>query len=246
MVNKTPAPEGAERPQTVRGAGPVRQDPLLHENASVRTDGCPWTSEHCYHNIHPRCTDTGARVWPPPFAFSKYKRKCGEIVSMAKHDTWWVLASVTMKIPLWRELFKKHGGLRIQQVKNKPFKHPCNREEPNLTTCWSCFFYFNLCFRCVCSLKGYCLYRMACLREPCPSAWMLNQSAFVQGSIRTWPPVDGCKKEESNTSPPRGWPFQGTFAKLTAFLLYFLISSPSLFDKWNWHPNPNEMVFPRH
>ena len=23
----------------------------------------------------------------------------------------------------------------------------CNREEPNLTTCWICFFYFNLCFR---------------------------------------------------------------------------------------------------
>ena len=22
----------------------------------------------------------------------------------------------------------------------------CNREEPNLTTCWICFFYFNLCF----------------------------------------------------------------------------------------------------
>lgn len=63
MVSKTPAPEGAERPQTVRGAGLVRQDPLLHENASVRrTDGCPWTSEHCYHNIHPRCTDTGTRV----------------------------------------------------------------------------------------------------------------------------------------------------------------------------------------
>ena len=23
----------------------------------------------------------------------------------------------------------------------------CNKEEPNLTTCWICFFYFNLCVR---------------------------------------------------------------------------------------------------
>lgn len=38
MVSKTPAPEGAEWPQTVRGAGLVRQDPLLHEKASVRED----------------------------------------------------------------------------------------------------------------------------------------------------------------------------------------------------------------
>ena len=33
---------------------------------------------------------------------------------------------------------------------------------------------------------------MGCLREPCP-------------------PVDGCKREEINTSPPRGWPFQEMF-----------------------------------
>ena len=40
-------------------------------------------------------------------------------------------------------------------------------------------------FRCFCALKGYCLYIMACLGKPCPSAWMLNQSAFVQGNIGT-------------------------------------------------------------
>ena len=32
------------------------------------------------------------------------------------------------------------------------------------------------------------------------------------------------------------------FAWLMAFLFYFLISSPSLFYKWNWHPDPDKMV----
>ena len=58
---------------------------------------------------------------------------------------------------------------------------------------------------------------MACLGEPCP-------------------PVIGCKKEEINTSRPRGWPLQEAFYKTdgpfyftsslplplySAFLLYF-------------------------
>ena len=49
------------------------------------------------------------------------------------------------------------------------------------------FVSFTLTFasRCFCSLRGYCLYIMAFLGEPFPSAWMLNQSAFVQGNIRT-------------------------------------------------------------
>ena len=67
---------------------------------------------------------------------------------------------------------------------------------------------------------------MACLREPCP-------------------PVKGCKKKETNTAPHRGWSFQEISAKLTAFSLYFLISSPSLCYKRNWHPNPVKMVFQR-
>ena len=59
------------------------------------------------------------------------------------------------------------------------------------------------------------------------------------------PPVDGYKKEEMNTSPPPDWPFQVIIAKLMAFLLYFLISSPSLCYKRSWHPNPNKMVILR-
>ena len=60
------------------------------------------------------------------------------------------------------------------------------------------------------------------------------------------PPVDGCRKEEINTSPPGGWPLQGTFANHMAFLLYVLISSPSLCYKRNWHLNPGKMIFQRH
>ena len=42
------------------------------------------------------------------------------------------------------------------------------------------------------------------------------------------PPVNGFRKEDINPSPPQCWPSQ---AKLTAFLLYFLTSCPSLFYK---------------
>ena len=35
-----------------------------------------------------------------------------------------------------------------------------------------------------CSLKGHCPYIMACLGEPCPSTWMLNQNAFY-GTLST-------------------------------------------------------------
>ena len=56
------------------------------------------------------------------------------------------------------------------------------------------------------------------------------------------PSVNGCKKEEINTSPPWGWPSQEMFARLVAFLLYFLTSSPSLFHKRDWHSDLNNMV----
>ena len=76
---------------------------------------------------------------------------------------------------------------------------------------------------------------MACLREPCP-------------------PVNGCKKEEINTSQPETGHSRRCFARLVAlftllppclslsilpFLLYFLL----WFYKRNWHPDPYKMVF---
>ena len=57
----------------------------------------------------------------------------------------------------------------------------CYREE--LTSCWICFFYFNLAFHCFWSLKRHCSYLMSGLGEPCSSAWMFNQKAFVQDPV---------------------------------------------------------------
>ena len=45
-----------------------------------------------------------------------------------------------------------------------------------------------------CSLNGFCLYIMTGLREPCPSAWMLYQSALFRETSWHHPPVNGCKK----------------------------------------------------
>ena len=94
----------------------------------------------------------------------------------------------------------------------------CNREEPNLTTCWICFFYLNLCFPLLLFTKRILsIYIMACLGEPCPSGWLLNQSAFVRQT--SWP----CPSVWTHPLPEAGhsrwylqnlWPF------------YFSSSSP--------------------
>ncbi|XP_059780075.1 neuromedin-U isoform X2 [Balaenoptera ricei] len=53
----------------------------------------------------------------------------------------------------------------------------------------------------------------------CP--WIL----CLRETSRPCPPVDGCKKEEINTSPPRGWPFQGILQNASSALeeLCFII-----------------------
>ena len=52
----------------------------------------------------------------------------------------------------------------------------------SLTPCWICV--FNLCFPLLLFTKRIlCPYIMTCLGEPCPSAQMLNQGAFVQDSV---------------------------------------------------------------
>ena len=45
---------------------------------------------------------------------------------------------------------------------------------------------------------------MACLGEPCPSAWMLNKNPFVQDPVHLW---ISYRKEEIDKSPPQGWTF---------------------------------------
>ena len=47
---------------------------------------------------------------------------------------------------------------------------------------------------------------MVCLREPCPSVQMLNQSAFNQRNILAVSTCEWLQKEEINTSLPCSFP----------------------------------------
>ena len=106
----------------------------------------------------------------------------------------------------------------------------CNREELNLTTRCSCIFYFKLCFPLLLFTKRILSIHNGRPPGTLPRCLKVKPKCLCSGKYPDpVPPVDGCKKEEINTSPPRGWPFQEIFANLMAFLLYFLISSPSLF-----------------
>ena len=67
-----------------------------------------------------------------------------------------------------------------------------------LASCW--IWCFNLCFPLLGALKAYSLYVMACLGEPCPSVWILNQSAFVQGLAQS---TCGAQEGRNEKSPPR-------------------------------------------
>ena len=127
------------------------------------------------------------------------------------------------------------------------------REEANVTgksQIWlhvgSVSFTLTFASRCFCSLKGYCLYIMACLREPCPSAWMLNQGAFVQGNIPTLSTCGWLQERRNEHIPSLRLAIPGDICKTMAFLLYFLISSPSLCYKRNWDPKPDKTVTLRH
>ena len=122
---------------------------------------------------------------------------------------------------------------------------PCNcyRDQQNLFV-ESVSFILTSASSCVCLLKGYCLYIMACLREQCPSAWMLNQSAFVQGNSLILSTVNGywrtklthslSEADHSRKPPQDSWPF------------YFTTSSFSLFYKRTWHPDSDKLVILRH
>ena len=56
------------------------------------------------------------------------------------------------------------------------------------------------------------------------------------------PPANGYRKEEMNTSPLDVGQARRYFARLMAFLLHLLTSSPSWFYKRKWHPDPDKMV----
>ena len=60
----------------------------------------------------------------------------------------------------------------------------CYREE--LTPGWICFFYFNLCFPLLLCPERILSKHNNLPWGTCSSAWMLNQSAFVQDPVHLW------------------------------------------------------------
>ena len=67
-------------------------------------------------------------------------------------------------------------------------------------------------------------YIMACLKEPWPSAWTLNQNAFLQDPLHLWMATG----REKLTVPSLRLAIPGDiFARLIAFLLYFLTFLPT-------------------
>ena len=89
--------------------------------------------------------------------------------------------------------------------------------EEELTPRWICFFYFNLCFSLLLFIK-----KILSIYNGQP--WGTLPLCLNIKPKYLCPPVDGYRKEEINTSPSQDWPFQEIFARLMAFLLYFLIS----------------------
>ena len=112
---------------------------------------------------------------------------------------------------------------------NRKFKEKingryCYREEQNMIPYWICFFYFNLCFRLL-LLTNRILFIHNGLPQGTPPLCLTVKPKCLCSGL--FPAVDGFRKEEINTSSPPGWPFQEIFARLIAFLLYFLTFSPS-------------------
>ena len=88
------------------------------------------------------------------------------------------------------------------------------------------FVFFTLIFAsyCFCSLKGYYPCIMVCLREPCPSAQMLNQSAFVQGNflmLSTWRLLKGKKTKKNKHIPSQRLAFVGDICKVNGLFTVF-------------------------
>ena len=92
----------------------------------------------------------------------------------------------------------------------------------------------SCCFR---SLKGYCPYIMACHGEPCPSAWMLNQNAFVQDLVYLRMAIGS--KKLAHPLPRLAIP--GDICKIHAFSVCFLspptphsIEEPGIQTQTRW------------
>ena len=164
----------------------------------------------------------------------------------------WEAVTVNRYCPTWMTFTK---AFFWGWVKSNPMR-VCCREEPILTPCWNCFF----------DLLSLLLllqsYTMACLKGPCPSAWLLKCLCSVHREI-IWPCpfVSGCKKEEINTPLPKAGPSWRCFARLKTLFTWFPhCLSPSIlpFDfssslffslllyQRTRHLDPDKMVTLRH
>ena len=110
----------------------------------------------------------------------------------------------------------------------------CYLEEQNLTPCWICFFYFNLCFPLLLFTK-----KILSIHNGLPQGTLPLCLKVKPKCLGIADPFLTCEwKEEINTSLPQGRPFQEIFKRLWAFLLYFLTSSTFPFYLRNWHLDP--------
>lgn len=90
--------------------------------------------------------------------------------------------------------------------------------------CWVCFLHLTFASHCFCSLKGYCLYIMVCLREH--SLSVKPKCLCLEKHPDLWPPLNSCKKEDITTSSPRAWLFRRYLGRLITFYFSFNSSAP--------------------
>ena len=120
----------------------------------------------------------------------------------------------------------KYRGLKISLIfltVSIKRQQNCNGEEQNLTPCCICFFYFKLCslMLFVTIITKRMLSIAVSIHNGLPWGTLhlcLNVKLKCLCSAHRetfWPcpPMNGCRKEEINTSPPRGWPSQEIFCK---------------------------------
>ena len=94
---------------------------------------------------------------------------------------------------------------------------------------------------CFCSLKGYCLYIIGCLGEPWPSAWILNQNAFLLDSVC----LQVAPGKNKLTHPLLRAYHSRRYLQDCLFTL--LPHLPHLCSiKRTWQPHPSKMVILRH
>ena len=77
---------------------------------------------------------------------------------------------------------------------------------------------------------------MACLRGPCPSAWLWVPLQLTDNL--TLPTCEGCRKEEIDTPLPGD-----VLQDWRPIFFYFLTVSPSLFCLLTWVPQPFSLWF---